>query len=111
MQASLSNKQSGNLVQIVLMMLSQTPSDTQHTANVFRASCPVKTDLFIVFIDHTEVSCLLTGFSSHIYLGENRLLYQPSMYTLAIKSPLASEFFGIYKPYFFKIHLLYHLKA
>lgn len=71
---------SGDLVQMVLMMLSQTPSEAQHPVgtqnDMFRASCPVNIDLCTteinVFIDPTEV-CKQTYLFEREHVTESTL--------------------------------------
>lgn len=80
MQVSLSNKQSGDLVQMILMMLSWIPSEAQRpdgTQNdVFSTFCPVNIDLCTteinVFVDPIEAGRAFTDFSGCIQLGKKR---------------------------------------
>lgn len=76
----LSNKQSGDLVQMIVMMLSWIPSEAQRPdgtqIDVFSTFCPMNIDLCTteinVFVDPIEAGRAFTDFSGILPLGENR---------------------------------------
>lgn len=74
----LSDIQSGDLVQMILMMLSWIPSEAQcpdgTQIDVFSTFCPMNIDLCTteinVFVDPIEAGRAFTDFSGSISLGE-----------------------------------------